>query len=276
MSRRRSFSERHGHAPGDAPISIRNDAPHELRGVIVDIAYEAGLSPSPLRILVCRVLRTREDPSNWTEYPNVDSEVRGLVDTCEWFEVYDIIEAIAEKLGKDYSLFAKGQGKGPVLFEEELNRYFRKAGIGWQLVDGELLVRGPEAFEESVRAARSTLEDRGHDTAQREINEALRDLSRRPEPDLTGAVQHAMAALECVAREVTGDRNATLGEILKKHPNLFPRPVDQALGKLWGYASEYGRHLREGREPDEAEAELVVGLASVAATYAAKKAGSTW
>ena len=94
------FSQRHGFEPDDAEISIRLDAPEELRGVLVDIAYESGLSPHEMRSLVCRVLRTREDAGNWSAFPNVDNELRGHVDSCEWYEVYDILEAIYEDISE--------------------------------------------------------------------------------------------------------------------------------------------------------------------------------
>ena len=86
-------------------------------------------------------------------------------------------------------------------------------------------------------------------------------------PDLTGAIQHALAALECVAREVTGDPKATLGVILSKDPDLLPRPLDSAAEKIWGFASERGRHLREGQELGHAEVELIVGLAAQLVTF---------
>ncbi|MBI4625906.1 MAG: hypothetical protein HY736_22135 [Verrucomicrobia bacterium] len=80
-----------------------------------------------------------------------------------------------------------------------------------------------------------------------------------------------MAALECVARDVTGDPNLTLGEWLKKNPNALPAPLSGAVEKLWGYTSEYGRHVREGRSPSFDEAELVVGLSGVLAVYLLRK-----
>lgn len=112
-------------------------------------------------------------------------------------------------------------------------------------------------------------------TAGRELHEALSDLSRRPQPDLTGAIQHAMAALECIARDACGDAKATLGEIMKKYPELIPSPLNEAISKIWGYASEMGRHLREGREPSREEAELIVGLSATCATYLANKLTNT-
>jgi len=138
------------------------------------------------------------------------------------------------------------------------------------MVGGIIETRGSESFESAVNNAVEALEASKRTTAKSEIHEALRDLSRRPEADLTGAVQHAMAALECVARDVSNDK-ATLGDILKRYPDLLPKPLDDSVSKAWGYASEMARHLREGRIPTREEAELIVGLSAVVATYLAKK-----
>ena len=61
------------------------------------------------------------------------------------------------------------------------------------------------------------------------------------------------------------------GEILKRHPALLPKPLDDALAKIWGYASNEARHVTEGREPDREEAELIVGLAAAVAIYLTRK-----
>jgi hypothetical protein len=80
-----------------------------------------------------------------------------------------------------------------------------------------------------------------------------------------------MGALEAVARDLAGNSKATLGEVLKRNPTLVPKPLDTALSQVWGYASNEARHVEEGREPQREEAELVVGLAAVVATYLTKK-----
>jgi hypothetical protein len=80
-----------------------------------------------------------------------------------------------------------------------------------------------------------------------------------------------MAALECVAREVTGDRTKTLGDILKRHLDLVPKPLDDSLAKMWGFASEFARHVREDREVKREEAQLVLGIAASVAAYLADK-----
>ncbi len=260
------FSARHGLSRPDAEIRIRNEAPDEMRGIVLDIAYESGLSPSPMRTLLCRLLRKRADPSNWSEWPNVAGECEDLIRQCEWYEVYDIIEEIFKSLQKPDSYDAAG-GNRAGRFADEINRYFRREGIGWQLNSGEVVTRGTEIFEAAIRGAAEALASAQKPTARNEIHEALVDLSRRPEPDLTGAIHHSMAALECVARDVCGDPRATLGEIIKRYPAVIPKPLDEAVAKAWGYASEVARHVREGRNPERKEVELIVGLAATVATY---------
>jgi hypothetical protein len=106
-------------------------------------------------------------------------------------------------------------------------------------------------------------------TSKMELDEARADLSRRPEPDITGTVQHCMAALECVARQVSGDEQATLGPIIQRHAAALgiPKPSDGGIEKMWGYASEMARHVKEGRVPTREEAEFLLGRSASIITY---------
>lgn len=202
--------------------------------------------------------------SNWSEYPNIHDENLRLLDQAVWYKVYDVTEAIYSHLEK-----IKGRAESDA-FANRLNSYFIQ-GIGWTLSDGHLEARNPKALEQSIKAATQALNDAGNQTAQKELHEALVDWSRRPKPDVTGAIQDSMAALECVFRDVVGNPKATLGDLLKIHPTIIPRPLDQSLEKLWGYASEFGRHIREGREPEFLEAQLVVGVRAAVVTCLVNK-----
>ena len=140
--------------------------------------------------------------------------------------------------------------------------------IGWKMTSGLLEYRGTESFEITVETAKSALDAAGKTTAREEIHKALEDLSRRPSPDLTGAVHHAMGALECVTKDVCGEEGkVTLGQMAKRHPDKFPPPLDVAIDKLYGFASDKGRHIKEGGEPAQKEVELIVGIAATIATY---------
>ena len=128
-----------------------------------------------------------------------------------------------------------------------MNTFFVEEGIGWQLVNGQIMTRGTEAFESVVKDVGKALKKSGRPTAASHIHEALQDLSRRPKADLTGSIYHAMGALEAVARDLSGEPKATLGEVLKRNPGLLPKPLDTALAQVWGYASNEARHVEEGR-----------------------------
>lgn len=261
-----SFSTRHGYQGQPKPITVRNDAPAKLRGAILVIARDAGFSPGQMRRVICNVLRELEDRNNWSEYPNIWSECEGHIMSCDWFKVYDICEAFSDfnRHGEQSNIFAEG-----------MNKFFSEEGIGWKLVDGMLEMRGDEDFEKVLGDTQQVLQDKGKATAAAEFREALRDLSRRPEPDRTGAVQHAMAALECLARDICGEPGKTLGQILNDHKDqlAIPRPLDEVLSKVWGFASNAARHITEGREVDFAEAELVVHLSAVIVSYLSHKHG---
>jgi len=251
------FSRRYGYKP-PKEITVWEDAPERVRLTAVE-KTRLPIGPTRLLEIVCNVLKLQPERTD-----NPWSQAERLMSSCEWFHVYDSIEAFyAEMAGSGGPLQLAYAG----MYEQAMNECFEEEGVGWQLANGEIVTRGTEAFEAAVHGAAGALETARRLTARAEIHKALADLSRRPEPDLTGAIQHAMAALECVARDVTGDQRATLGEILKRYPDLIPKPLDTAVEKAWGYASEMGRHIREGREPERKEVELIVGLAATVATY---------
>jgi hypothetical protein len=259
-----SFSQRHGYSGPAKEITIREDAPESIRVVMLETAPTLGMSASTLRDIICRILRVRPDSNNWSA-PNIWREVEFLVYDCAWFKVYDIMEAV-------HASFRKSNWPNAVTFETEMNTVFVEEGIGWQLTTNcQVISRGSEAFEETVKTASSELQKDGRPTASGQIHESLQALSRRPEPNFRGAIFHGMGALECVLRDIAGDQKVTLGEALKHYPNLIPKPVDDALSKLWGYASNEARHVEEGREPKREDAELIVGLAATIATYLTRK-----
>lgn len=208
------FSRREGFRGGGTPppITIREGAPDELRAAVIQVARECGLAPSQQREVICQVLRKNPNPNNWSEDPNIWGEVRHLVSECPWFRVYDIGEALAARLPQFTMPPPPGNDVSPVApatrYEEEINEVLIEHGVGWRLQDGRFLARGSEAFEHAVESARERATETGRPTASSEIAEALTDLSRRPTPDLTGAIHHAMAGLECLAREVVGDQRA--------------------------------------------------------------------
>lgn len=267
------FSDRQGYRPPAAEITVREDAPSGLRDAIPLIAEGAGMTPSAILEVTCRVLLVLPDRDNWSEYENTRGEITQLMKDAEWYKVYDIAEALYAALVPHpdrTALCGMDDAWQPAEeFERRLNGFLVGNGIGWELRDGQITHRGSEAFARSTHEVPDRLEESGFQRAANEMREALTDISRRPEPDITGAMQHAMAALEATAREVAGQPNPTLGELVPKLG--LPAPLDKAVKKLWGYASEYARHIRERQAVDHAEAELVVVVAGALCVFLADR-----
>ena len=267
------FSIRYGYKEStlDAAITIREEAPEALRRTLLDIATQTGWDYDNLLRVASRIGKQPWEPSEpITSGKQPRLQLASVVFKWEWYLVYDFIEHIYDRM-MDWDIPITEPTHPCNDFYNLLNGYFRHAGIGWELREGKIVTHGSEAFETIIRRTAPALSESHQDTAGREIHEAMTDLSRRPNPDITGAIQHAMAALECIARTVSGDASSTLGTLLKRNPDLIPKPLNEAVEKAWGYASERGRHIREGREPQRGEAELVVGIAASVITYLARR-----
>lgn len=129
---------------------------------------------------------------------------------------------------------------------------------------------GSRPFKNRYRKVVYMLESKGLYTSSNAIQSAVNCL-KFPDQDLPGAVMHSRAVVECVAREVYGDRNLMLPQILDLHPAILPAPLVEEARKLWRDASNKGAHLREGGEPTYAEAEWVVDTSIKLCLYLAHK-----
>ena len=282
-----SFSQRNRYAK-PPEIGVREELPQKLRQPIAHIAARQLGSKTLIQIVKAVLDPYGLDPqpqvAGWAVFVgNGDADLivaTEMLNQCPWFRVYDVIEAIHRHLvrqDQQGGIPVEGVPHAPA-FEREINRYFVNAGIGWQLVNGEIVTRGSEAFERTMEVVGQELAERP--TTEARIREAINDLSRRPQPDFSGAVSHAFAAMECIIgnikytpEEIRLDTRNTFGSFLQRHPDLFPSDdLKEGFQRLWKYANNEGsRHGKEGLEPARDEAELIVSLAATLVTYLNRK-----
>lgn len=277
-----SFSERYGYSSKSKEITTREGAPESLRYFVLETARDVGCEPFSLRSIVCRKLGLT--PYYQYDHPDgVWKEIQTQMYECSWFKVYDIIEAFYSRVLEDEAETASYRGDSygngeSARFADSINSFCVEHGIGWQLVNGSVVIRGDDAFERSIEIADKELSNR--QTARKRIQEAISDLSRRPEPDLPGAISHAFAAMECIIgdieytpEEIREHTNHTFGIYLQRHADLFPsEDFKDGFQRLWKYANNEGsRHGKEGVEPARDETELIVLLAAALVTYLNRK-----
>lgn len=230
-----------------------------MRQFLLHQAELAGLEPERIRSLICEVFLVPPESQHWCVPDLIRKENIRHVANAHWSEVYDLLEILHREIS------SHGEQAGET-FSRAMNAYFLRKGIGWFLNGNSLEARMEEPAAEALSDAVRTLEGSAMANAVTEFREAKHDLARRPEPDLSGAVQHAMAGLEATARKLTG-HGSSLGTLLQRKPPIFPAPLSKALEAIWGYASDKARHGREGNTLELREVEFIVGLAATAAAY---------
>lgn len=273
MSPSPPFSKRHAFSAQPKEITVRKDAPKELRFAFLETtreiarAYQGEYPEKEIRDVVGRTLKKWLDPAVWY-YQQVWEQVEHAVYDCEWFRVYDLMESV-------FAHFQRIAPKAAEEFAERIKDLFVEQGIGWQFVNGEIVTRGDDAFEGTVKTAVAVLNTEAKPTAAGHLRFALAALSARPQPNTSGAVAHATSAVECVLGEITGQA-MTLGKYLDKYPDLFHPALKKGLSGIYGYASDEGaRHGKEGTEPAREDAEFVVATcAAVCALLIRKRANA--
>jgi hypothetical protein len=194
---------------------------------------------------------------------NTDMALMAMIEKCEWWRVYDVAEAGHAAIHAE-PYFGPDKAKA---YERTINEACRANSLGWRMEAGIFAVVASTAQHDSAARAIEDLDAAQLKTSASELREAHRDLSRRPRPDISGGMQHAGAAIECLAREISGDTKLTLGDIIKKRDDLFPGAYRKLADGLWGIVSNQGRHIKEEGEPTLEEALFVVGSITNLAAY---------
>lgn len=252
-----TFSVRNDLRTANVPITIRDDAEYSFRIWLISLAKRMGLNVRAILNIICQCTYQGED-GNWgDEY--IENEAKEKLGNTAWYYVYDVVESL-------YNYIADTSKKQE--YESEINAYFQTNGYGWKFENGKVLFRGDEIEEQAFTNAVQSLST--NQTAQSELKLALDDLSKRPIADTTGTVQHAMAAMECFCRQKFGGTTSTLGDIIQNNRSSFTPPLDKALEKLWGFASNHGRHVQNGGAATEEEAEFVLNMCSSLILYLSK------
>ena len=263
------FSHRHGYAGTEPQQLIREDAPNSLREAIYAMSRDYIGSHV---VLLNRIYLL--SGQHWRDKQSVSDGVaaglvRGFLNRCAWFQVYDTIE-IMQELIQESGLIGH-----TIRFEEEVNEYLIVKDIGWQLVDSRIEYRGDGDFEALKAGAIAALEDAGLEVALDELSKSVKALSERPVADLTGAMTHARACVDSVVREVTGSSAKRFSKTVKSNPKLFPTPLGDALIKVFAYVGDEASHPKEGRTMTPNQAQFVVEVSAAAAKLLVREYRST-
>lgn len=156
------------------------------------------------------------------------AEIRQYFFGCAWYEAYDFFEFVV-------SFYERSKPR----FAEYLNTILERELSGYRFVSGQLAdITNAEELEMLDLALRDTR----FAGVSAHLQRALELYADREHPDYRNSIEEAISAVESMARVVSEDAKATLGDALKvieRRGSLHPALKDGFL-KLYGYTSDEG------------------------------------
>jgi len=225
------FSIRHGlEAQPTEPVF--EDAPKRLRFFVFE-TMQRYIPYQRASMIVGRALCKPELGTLEARYPIVVWQNRSpYVYHGDWWEVYNLIEAIWKELEPSHRRD----------FAEDLNAVFSEESIGWKLDQTGCLQRTlPATVHAQVEEVFRELQIPRFASALTLVKSAHKAYNARPRMD-RDVCTNIFDALESVAKEVFGQPNATFGHVLKKGNGVFAAETISTLEKLYGMANAHFRH----------------------------------
>lgn len=240
---RKTFGERYaGVAPQqtgleEAPEQFRIALWNTFEGWLFD--HVADISSREIAKRVFVRLNWPTDTVRYSDYDNREL-VKEWFFRAEWHEVYEFVEwllVLLRGLRPDYqsrSHLETTFGK----FVRDLGQALERSGSPYSLVNYEFVpITSKDEISEVVQAMQVPFEG-----ARTHIEQALRLLSLKPEPDYRNSIKESVSGVESALKEATGIKNADLPALLKafesKHKHDFHPAFRNAISALYGWTSD--------------------------------------
>lgn len=158
--------------------------------------------------------------------PKILKAIRSYYFESAWYEVYNFLE---------YILIAEGNRK----VIESINHILEREISGYRFIESAFV---PVTDEVEVEAVHKALTEGPFSGVHAHLKKAMEHLSRRENPDYRNSIKESISAVESMAREVTCNPKATLGDALsmleKKHH--LHSALKKGFSAIYGYTNDEG------------------------------------
>ncbi|WP_111858873.1 AbiJ-NTD4 domain-containing protein [Acinetobacter sp. CFCC 10889] len=150
--------------------------------------------------------------------------------SCKWYEVYEMIEILV----KNFPNIRTTKN----LFTFSINDIFEKNSAKFRLINNQIIRITSEQEIQSIEEALANTNP--YSGVQQHLNQALKLMSDRQNPDYRNSIKEAISAVESICKIVTNDEKATLGKALKIVEDKFGLhpALKGSLSQLYGYTSD--------------------------------------
>lgn len=176
--------------------------------------------------------------------------------SASWYDVYDFIEFIIK-------FFKTRDISTPIniILEREL--------AGYRFISGSFI---PVTDKQEIEAINQATKAGPFAGVEAHLISAIDHLSRKQDPDYRNSIKESISAVESLAKEITRNPKATLGDALstlEKRGDMHPS-LKRSLSALYGYTSDEGgiRHaMLEEPELSVADAKFILIACSAFINY---------
>jgi signal transduction histidine kinase len=197
------------------------------------------------------------------EYPGADQLFATFKDdfiALNWHFPFDIFEAIFQ--------FPENLMRDPDEVASQIRNALERENQAYTFVGGRFIERmTPQEVESVETALRTPIE-----AIREHFETALQMLSNRENPDFRNSIKESISAVESACKELTGLKNATLGQALNALHQKRPlhQNLKNALQQLYSWTSDHGgiRHaIKDAENVERADAKFMLVACSAFVNY---------
>ena len=235
-----SFSQRHGHSPSALPYqqnSLNEQTRIELWNFLSAFVWSRNTHATVIqsRTALQEELILEElwghffkwDMDNLPRgslraFSHAIHEIKQAFLQMEWWKVYDFLEFLALEVGC-FSF--------PQHFPESINLVLSENNADHRFMGIKI---APFVSHEQMEAIQIA-QGQGPGSVGEHLQQSLELLSDRQAPDYRNSIQESLSAVGSAVTILTGEKNGTLGNLLKKIPDLNPS-LSGVFRQIYSYA----------------------------------------
>jgi len=232
------FSQRQGIKPAPSALQVRTMS-GELRASLWNVLHREvwdregfmwALMEHGEIVPFARELWFRYFKKPFSDIPTNPNEILGRLEAefmaSSWNEVYDLVEAI-------FSI------RQSTRLQSAINEVLKRELAGYRMITGHFIeVTAPE----ELASLETALQADQYAPVATHLRRALELLADRNQPDYRNSIKESISAVESLARILSGNNRATLGDALRvlETRGKLHTALRQGFSNLYGYTSDEG------------------------------------
>ncbi len=172
-----------------------------------------------------------------SRYFRVQTEIRTYFFSCEWYQLYDLIEFTIELVGENVLRQRINKEK---LFEN-FNGILEREFAGYRFIEQKLSpITNPSEIKEIEETFSITESFTSLKSCNTHLKSALSKLSDRLNPDYRNSIKESISALESIAKVISKNPKDSLGAALDKIKGKLKihSALERGFKQIYGYTSD--------------------------------------